>query len=136
MPKTPIQVTFARSRVASALYLLVSGAIALACAAWLSLVWAAVAGVVLGGLGWQRAGRLPPPLRTTGNDQWEQYCHGQWQAVTLEVSRLGPLLCEIRLERRRHALWYDMLTSEQFRQLRRALLNMPTGDGPRDLSQP
>ncbi|WP_445619470.1 hypothetical protein ACUN8C_12225 [Kushneria sp. Sum13] len=66
---------------------------------------------------------MPPPLRTTDSGQWEQYRDGQWRGVALEVSRLGPLLCEVRIERRRYALWYDMLPPEQFRRLRQALLN-------------
>ncbi|GHC14827.1 hypothetical protein GCM10010082_01360 [Kushneria pakistanensis] len=121
--------------MAAGLYLLVGGAIALACATWLSPVWAAVVFVVLGGLGWQQAGHVPPPLRTSGHGQWEQYRHGQWHAVTLEVSRLGPLLCEVRIARRRYALWYDMVAPEQFRQLRRAFLDRPPAKGLRDTAQ-
>ena len=130
MLKAPVQVTFARSRAAFALYLLVGAAIAVACALWLSILCAGVVLVVLSALGWQQAGRVPLPLRTTKNGQWEQYRQGQWQGVALEVSRLGPLLCEVRIERHRYALWYDMLPPEQFRRLRQALLNRSaTGDG-------
>ncbi|WP_115852461.1 hypothetical protein [Kushneria indalinina] len=122
--------TFARSRVAFGLYLLVGSAIALACALWLSMLWSGVVLVVLGALGWQQAGRVPPPLRTTGNGQWEQYRYDQWQGVTLRAPRVGPLLCEVCIERRRYALWYDMLPPEQFRCLRRALLTASSGDDP------
>lgn len=137
MPKAPVQVTFARSRASFALYLLVGAAIAMACALWLSILCAGVVFVVLGALGWQQSGRVPLPLRTIKNGQWEQYRQGQWQGVALEVSRLGPLLCEVRIKRRRYALWYDMLPPEQFRRLRQALLNhSATGDGiPGELHQ-
>ncbi|ART62392.1 hypothetical protein B9H00_04310 [Kushneria marisflavi] len=118
--------TFGRSRVALGLYGLLGGAIALACALWLSVIWAGVVFAVLGILGWRQAGEVPRPLRMTGSGQWEQYHQGQWQGVTLEVSRLGPLLCEVRIDRRRYALWYDSLPPEQFRRLRRSLLSLST----------
>lgn len=123
MPKAPVQVTFARSRVALGLYGVIGSAIALACILWLSTLWAGVVFLVLVALGEYQARRLPPPLRTTDSGQWEQYLDGQWRGVALEVSRLGPLLCEVRIERRHYALWYDMLPPEQFRRLRQALLN-------------
>ncbi|WP_457808549.1 hypothetical protein [Kushneria sp. EE4] len=130
MPKAPIQATFVRSRTAFGLYCLLAGAIALACALWLSLLWAGMALVVLGALGWQQAGRVPSALRTTDSGQWEQYRQGQWQGVTLRAPRVGPLVCEVVIERRRYALWYDMLSPEQFRRLRLALLATAAGEAP------
>ncbi|WP_456269529.1 hypothetical protein M1D97_04365 [Kushneria sp. AK178] len=136
MPKAPVQATFVRSRVAFGLYLLIAGSIALACALWLSLLWAAAVLVVLGALGWQQAGRVPPPLRTTGSGRWEQYRHGRWQEVTVRSPRVGPLLCEVRLDHHRYALWYDMLPPEHFRHLRRVLLaGASTNDPAREPSQ-
>ncbi|MFC0337011.1 hypothetical protein SAMN05421848_2232 [Kushneria avicenniae] len=123
MPKVPVQATFVRSRAALALYCLIAGAMALACALWVSLIWAGVVLVVLVALGWQQAGRVPPPLRIGDGGHWEQYCRGQWQSVTIRASRVGPLLCEVIIEGRRYALWYDMLPPGHFRRLRRALLN-------------
>lgn len=134
MPKAPVQATFVRSRTAFALYCLIAGALALACALWLSLIWAGGVFVMLVALGWQQAGRVPPPLRTGDGGQWEQYDHGQWQSVTIRASRVGPLLCEVIIERRRYALWYDMMPPGHFRRLRRALLNASSGEAPPEAS--
>lgn len=135
MPKALTPVRFVRSRVAFGLYCLLGSAIALACALWLSVIWASVVLVVLVICGWHQTGALPPPLRMTGSGQWELFRQGQWQGVTLEGARVGPLLCEVCIDRCRYALWFDSMPPEQFRLLRRSLLSSTTADKAGEGSQ-
>lgn len=114
--------TFAPSNTGTFLYLALGVAIAGACAWWLPIWWAVIVFVVLLLVGWRQGRRVPPPLRSVSGGQWEQYVKGQWRPVTLHIDRLAPLLCEIRLDRKRYALWYDTLPPATFRRLRLALI--------------
>ncbi|MFC0269715.1 protein YgfX [Kushneria aurantia] len=116
------EASFSASRTATLVQTALVVAIALACMRWLNLWWGLAVVSLMTAFIFHDRKRLPPPLRCMGEGRWECRRHGQWQPITLHLDRLGPWLVELRLDGQRHAIWFDALGEDDFRQLRMALM--------------
>lgn len=129
MPRLPITISIAPSRLAFAVHLGVALAIWLVLAryapAWLTVMAAVLLGA---GLAWQWCQARPWQLRwvsqtgTAGRWQTRKEDVAPWCDATLEIEYLGPWLAAVIVNGRRYWLWPDSAPRHLLRDLRRALV--------------
>ena len=132
MPRPPITITIATSRVAFAAHALlaiaVAGLVSVAALPWAGIAAACLmAGAMVAVARRRRTGQLR--LATAGSGEtsaaWRDHPDEAWRPVALRCDYLGPWLIGLRVEGRRLWLWPDSADGEALRRLRRELLPLP-----------
>ncbi|MFC3282576.1 protein YgfX [Litchfieldella rifensis] len=129
MPRTPVTISIAPSRLAGLVHLgmalLICLSLLIFAPPWL-LGTAAIAMTALLWRSWRMRRhwqlRGVPYGERERRWQWRRPEDEHWRETTLEVCYLGPWLIALRLAGHRHWLWPDSAPAEALRDLRRVLL--------------